>query len=171
MMTHVFENSSGNRIIAAKGAPEALMNASQLSAKEKTEVTTAIDTLAQNGYRVLAVGEAKFPGNNFPVAQQEFVFDFKGLVAFYDPPKQGIQSVLNDFYTAGIKVKIITGDNAATTAAIAKEIGFRGYEKTVTGDELLKLPNEHLSEKVEATNVFTRMFPEAKLKIINALKS
>ena len=118
----------------------------------------------------MAVGEAQFSGANFPATQQEFGFDFRGLVAFYDPPKKNIQSVLNDFYTAGIKVKIITGDNAATTAAIAKEIGFSGYDKTVTGDELLKLPNEQLSEKVEATNVFTRMFPEAKLKIINALK-
>ncbi len=51
MMTHVFENSSGSRIIAAKGAPEALMNTSNLSGKEKTAVATAVDTLAQNGYR------------------------------------------------------------------------------------------------------------------------
>lgn len=171
MMTHIFENSSGNRIIAAKGAPEALIAAGNLSGKEKTEVEGAIETLAQNGFRVLGVGEAAFSGTNFPATQQEFGFDFKGLIAFYDPPKKNIQLVLNDFDTAGIKVKIITGDNAATTAAIAKEIGFRGYDKTITGDELLKLSGVALSEKVEATNVFTRMFPEAKLKIINALKS
>ena len=68
-------------------------------------------------------------------------------------------------------MKIITGDNAATTAAIAKQIGFRGYEKSISGDELMKLEEDALKTCVMDTTIFTRMFPEAKLKIINALKS
>ena len=103
--------------------------------------------------------------------QQDLPFQFKGIVAFYDPPKKNIQKVLEDFYTAGIVVKIITGDNAATTTAIAKQIGFEGYDKTITGDELMKLQEEELKTCVMNTSIFTRMFPEAKLKIINALKS
>ena len=171
MMTHLFENDLGKRIIAAKGAPEALMNVSNLTAIEKQQIEDAIKTLATDGYRVLGVGEANFSGNNFPATQQEFQFTFKGIVAFYDPPKKNIQSVLEDFYAAGIAVKIVTGDNAATTAAIAKQIGFRGYEKSITGDELMKLSDTELQERVVDTNVFTRMFPDAKLKIINALKA
>ena len=127
--------------------------------------------MATDGYRVLGVGEANFDGNNYPLKQQEFQFTFKGIVAFYDPPKKNIQKVLEDFYTAGIKVKIVTGDNAATTAAIAKQVGFIGYEKSLTGDELMKLPDADLQRIVLDTNVFTRMFPDAKLKIINALKA
>ena len=171
MMTHVFENNMGKRIIAAKGAPEALMNVSNLSAIEKRQIEDAIKTLSTDGYRVLGVGEANFDGNNYPEKQQEFQFTFKGIVAFYDPPKKNIQSVLENFYAAGIKVKIITGDNAATTAAIAKQVGFKGYEKSITGDELMKLSETELQETVISTNVFTRMFPDAKLKIINALKA
>jgi len=171
MMTHLFENSSGKRIIAAKGAPETLVRVSNLADVEKQEIEDAIKTLTTDGYRVLGVGEASFEGNNYPANQEDFKFAFKGIVAFYDPPKKNIQKVLEDFYTAGITVKIITGDNTATTTAIAKQIGFKGYEKSITGDELMKLADAELQERVIDTNLFTRMFPDAKLKIINALKA
>lgn len=170
MMTHLFENSLGELIIAAKGAPEALINVSGLSDNEKQQIQKAIDRLAADGFRVLGVGETHFKGKDYPKNQQDFNFDFKGIVAFYDPPKKNIQSVFNAFHKAGIKVKIVTGDNAATTAAIAREIGFRDYEKSISGDELVRLNQTELVERVQTTNVFTRMFPEAKLKIIKALK-
>ncbi len=171
MMTHIFENNLGKRIIASKGAPEALMNISNLSLTEKQQIKAAIKVITIDGYRVLGVGEADFSGSNFPATQQQFKFIFKGIVAFNDPPKENIMKVLNDFYTAGIKVKIITGDNSETTSAIAKEIGFRGYEKSITGYELMKLSDGDLKDTVTNTNIFTRMFPDAKLKIINALKA
>ncbi|MDZ4711938.1 MAG: cation-translocating P-type ATPase [bacterium] len=171
MMTHLFADNSGKRIIAAKGAPEALMAVSNITQKEKEQIEDAIKTLAVDGYRVLAVGKVNFAGNNFPKTQQEFQFTFKGLVAFYDPPKKNIQTVLENFYKAGIAVKIVTGDNAATTTAIAKQIAFKGFEKSLTGDELMQLSDTELQDKVLDTNIFTRMFPEAKLKIINALKA
>ncbi len=171
MMTHIFENKVGKRFIAAKGAAEAIMNVSVLTEAEKQKINEVINTLAKEGYRVLAVGEAQFEGNNYPQTQQEFKFGFKGLVAFYDPPKKNIGGVLNSFYRAGIDVKIITGDNAATTTAIAKQIGFKGHERSLTGDELMQLSETELQQRVKDTNLFTRMFPEAKLRIINALKA
>lgn len=171
MMTHLFENSEGKRIIAAKGAPEALMAVSDLTESEKQQIHEAIDALATDGYRVLGVGETLFKGTEYPKKQQDFKFDFKGIVAFYDPPKKNIKSVFDAFHTAGIKVKIVTGDNAATTSAIAQEIGFRGYKKSISGDELMSLNETELKVRVQTTHVFTRMFPEAKLKIINALKA
>ncbi len=171
MMTHVFEDGDGKRIIAAKGAPEAIMAVSNLSKIEKQKIDDAIKTLTTEGYRVLAVGENNISGNNFPETQQELQFTFKGIIAFYDPPKKNIQKVFNDFYAAGIAVKIITGDNAETTTSIAKEVGFTGYEKSITGEDLMKLEDAALEKAVMDTNIFTRMFPEAKLKIINALKA
>lgn len=171
MMTHLFEDEAGQRIIAAKGAPEALMKVCNLSVEEKTQIEQAINALAVDGYRLLAVAEADFAGNHFPSTQQEFQFSFKGMVAFYDPPKKNIKAVLKHFYKAGITVKIVTGDNAATTTAIAKQIGFKGYEKSITGEELMQLSDQDLKARVLDTQVFTRMFPEAKLKIIEALKA
>ncbi|MCR8560804.1 cation-translocating P-type ATPase [Mucilaginibacter sp. BJC16-A38] len=171
MMTHLFEDKTSNRIIAAKGAPEAIMAVSALSSGERDQIEQKIKALAAEGHRVLAVGEAHFTGNKFPHNQQEFKFTFKGLVAFYDPPKKNIKSVLNDFYTAGISVKIITGDNAETTAAIARQIGLHGFEQCISGDELMLLNQAELQKKTEKVNIFTRMFPDAKLKIIDALKA
>jgi Ca2+-transporting ATPase len=170
MMTHIFQNEAGHRIIAAKGAPEALLKVAALTAPEKKEIEAIVTVLANDGYRVLGVGEACFRNDNFPAQQQEFQFSFKGLVAFYDPPKQNIQAVFNAFTTAGIKVKIITGDNTATTLAIAKQIGFKGYEKNISGDELMQVTQPQLVNTVSENKIFTRMFPDAKLKIINALK-
>ena len=171
MMTHVFEDAHGHRIIAAKGAPEALMQVSDLSAGEKEHINIALKILTASGYRVLGVGRSAFAGNDYPATQQALRFTFKGIVAFYDPPKENIREVLQDFYAAGIAVKIITGDNAATTSAIAQQIGFKGHEKTISGDELMKLPEADVQKRVLDTAIFTRMVPEAKLKIINALKS
>ncbi|NUO01863.1 MAG: cation-translocating P-type ATPase [Saprospiraceae bacterium] len=171
MMTHVFENESGQRIIAAKGAPEALMPLANLTVLEKQQIEAAVNALAANGYRLLGVGEAAFTGTDFPAEQQQFQFRLKGIVAFYDPPKNNIRAVLEDFYAAGIAVKIVTGDNAATTAAIAKQVGFRGHDNSISGDELMLSSDAELKERVINTQVFTRMFPEAKLKIINALKA
>ena len=171
MMTHLFKNQKGKRIIAAKGAPEALMAVSNLNPNQKEQIHNAINELAKEGYRVLGVGETDFTGFDYPKKQQDFQFHFKGIVAFYDPPKKNIRFVFNAFHHAGIKVKIVTGDNAATTAAIAKEISFRGYEKSISGDELMSLGENELKERVKITNIFTRMFPEAKLRIINAFKA
>jgi Ca2+-transporting ATPase len=170
MMTHVFQNKKGDRIIAAKGAPEALIACSSLSEKQTNQILQAVQSMSEKGYRVLGVGIANFSGKDYPKTQQEFSFDFKGLVAFYDPPKANIKEVFDTFYKAGILVKIVTGDNALTTATIANQIGFKNPEKILNGDELMSMDDATLREKVMETTIFTRMFPEAKLKIIKALK-
>jgi Ca2+-transporting ATPase len=70
-----------------------------------------------------------------------------------------------------LQLKIITGDNAITTKAIAKQIGLNGFETSISGDDLMKLKDDELKNCVMNTSIFTRMFPEAKLRIINALKA
>jgi Ca2+-transporting ATPase len=171
MMTHVFENKSGIKIIAAKGAPEALIEVSHLSEAEKNQVLKAMKAMTQKGFRVLGVGVSDFSGTDYPETQQELKFKFKGLVAFYDPPKHNIQAVFETFYKAGIQVKIVTGDNAETTSTIAKQVGFKNADKVLNGDELMAMDEATLKEKIMETAIFTRMFPEAKLKIIQALKA
>lgn len=171
MMTHIFEDKNGNRIIAAKGAPEAFIAISDMNNEQKDRVLSAVNSLGEDGFRILGIATASFTGSEFPSSQQKFNFTFLGLAAFHDPPKANIERVLHNFYKAGIKVKIITGDNALTTAAIARQVGFRGYEKSISGDQLMALNDEELKIAVSHKNVFTRMFPEAKLKIINTLKA
>lgn len=171
MMTHIFENNAGERIIAAKGAPEALIPLCNLSDQQINAANAAVEELSKAGYRVLAVADANWQGNAFPQKQQDFPFTFRGIVGFNDPPKKNTAAVLKQFYQAGIAVKIITGDNAATTAAIARQVGLQHAGQTMSGTELIELPDDLLRKRVAETAVFTRMFPEAKLKIINALKA
>ena len=171
MMTHIFENQKGTRIIAAKGAPEAIIACSKLSKDEVQKINNAIESMSEEGFRVLGVGVSEFAGKTFPKTQQEFAFKFLGVVAFYDPPKENIKKVFDTFYNAGIQVKIVTGDNATTTSTIARQIGFNHPENTLNGDELMKMDDATLKKKVMETTIFTRMFPEAKLKIIEALKA
>lgn len=170
MMTHIFENSAGKRIIAAKGAPEALMAISELSAEERDLIQLKIQEFALKGFRVLAVAKTNDNGKPFPEKQQDFNFTFLGLVAFYDPPKNNIEEVFKQFYDAGISVKIITGDNALTTSAIAKQCGFRAGDHCLDGKDLLKMTDDELLKATKHVNIFTRMFPEAKLRIVNILK-
>lgn len=171
MMTHIFENGQKKRIIAAKGAVEAILSVSVLSVEDKNMITTVNNNLASQGYRVLAVASSEDTTSEFPSTQQEFLFGFKGLLAFHDPAKSNIPEVLTAFYQAGIKVKIITGDQTATTQTIAKDIGFRGWECGITGQELLGMTEQELISRIDQINIFSRMFPEAKLRVINALKS
>ncbi len=170
MMTHLFENSEKERIIAAKGAPEAILAVATLSDTEKDKIRGLIREFGQQGYRVLGVAKSGFEGNDFPERQQDFEFEFLGLVVFYDPPKEGIREVFRHIYEAGIKVKVITGDNADTTRSIASQAGIVNTAEVLNGNDVAAYPEEALIPVAERTVLFTRMFPEAKLSVVNALK-
>lgn len=170
MMTHLFENENKERIIAAKGAPEAILAVSNLSESEKDKLRQRIKDLGKQGYRILGVGKAYFEGNDFPEKQQDFNFEFLGFTIFYDPPKQGIQEVVQHIYEAGIKLKVITGDNEDTTNAIAQQAGVINNSPAVNGTEIVNYTDEELLELSKNTTLFTRMFPEAKLRIVNTFK-
>lgn len=170
MMTHLFENDESQRIIAAKGAPEAILAVSELSDLERARLKKQIRVLGCEGYRVLGVAKSSFEGTNYPAKQQDLKFTFLGFTVFYDPPKKGISEVFRKIYDAGIQVKVITGDNPDTTRAIAAKAGIKNYTPMVSGEQIVHLTEERLIPVVEKTTIFTRMFPEAKLAIVNALK-
>lgn len=171
MMTHVFANAAGHRIIACKGAPERILRQAVLTPEEKQAAMAQVEAFARKGMRVLGVGHVKDPPENYPESQEEYKIEYLGLVAFVDPPKHNIREVLATLEEAGIQVKIITGDNAVTTAAIARQVGFHGDRSTLDGEELLRLEEPAFSQAIQRTDIFTRMFPEAKMRIINALKA
>jgi Ca2+-transporting ATPase len=175
MMTHVFSNDDGDRIIAAKGAPEAVLNCCKLTDDAKDRILSMAAKLAEEGFRILAVGKGPSEinitnGDAYPRSQQEIPLEFMGLLAFFDPPKKGIREVFQAFTDAGIRLKVITGDSPQTTLAIARQAGFPGDGAGVNGDRLLEMDESTLEDHVLQHGLFTRMFPEAKLRIIEALK-
>lgn len=170
MMTHLFENSAGERIVAAKGAPEAILAVSNLSEIEKENLRMRIQDFGKQGYRLLGVAKADFEGSEFPEKQREILFEFLGFTVFYDPPKKNIQAVFQKIYAAGIKVKVITGDNADTTYAIAQQAGIINHAPAVNGADIIHRTEAELISLSKEITLFTRMFPEAKLAMVNAFK-
>jgi len=171
IMTHIFKNDQQQTTIACKGAPEGILKQSALTRAKQQEVALQAKLYARQGFRVLGVGKGILKDEKYPLKQEELEYEFLGLIAFYDPPKQHIEETIDTFYTAGIEVKMITGDYAETAQAIARQIRIRDAAECLTGEEVLHFSATELQKKVKTVNIFARMFPEAKLKVIEALKS
>lgn len=169
LMTHIFKNNK-DVIIAAKGAPESILNQSNLSEHEKNRVMSIVRDYAKNGFRILGVGKGFWNEKNWPVSQSEFTFDFLGLIMFQDPPKDNINQTIDIFKKAGVRVLMITGDYSQTAISIANKTGLSISDKCLEGEDVIKMSDQELREKVKIYEVYSRMFPEAKLKIIEALK-
>lgn len=171
VMTHVYRDENHNHIIAVKGSVEGILNISKLSSDQKEKILQVTSDLAAKGYRVLGVGKSDLGIDSLPEIQQEIAFQFLGLVAFYDPPKHNIHTTLDTFHKAGISVKMITGDHAGTAMAIANKVGILHADHILTGEDVMDMTDEVLRCKIVDINVYARMFPDAKLRVINALKS
>ena len=169
MMTHIFTDNNSNYIVAAKGASEAILPLCKLSDEDVSIFSRQAQLYAQQGYRVLAVAKS-IAEKPWPVSQQEFQFTFLGLIAFHDPPKENISEVIRGFGDAGIKVNMVTGDFTGTAVAVAGQVGIGNAANVMTGQEVMQLDEEILRRKVEDTNIYARMYPESKLRLINALK-
>jgi Ca2+-transporting ATPase len=170
MMTHIF--SKGDYYIAAaKGAPERIIQACKLKELEKKRITQYATEQAGKGYRVIGVASAIHKEKGFPETQNEFNWQFEGLLCLYDPPRHNIAQVIQQFYDAHIDIKLLTGDYAETAVNICRQTGIKGYIKYLTGDQVLSMKEEELKQAVNDVSLFVRMFPEAKLQVINALKS
>lgn len=170
IMTHVFENTAGKQIIAVKGSVEGVLRQSGLSEDKKNDLLSKAAAMSEKGYRVLGVGRVDESIATLPTSQHDIIFGFVGLIAFYDPPKENVEQTIEQFHDAGIQVKMITGDHAKTAAAIAKQVGIKSPENVMSGVEIMAMDTSDLQQKVQSINVFARMFPEAKLKVIEALK-
>ena len=170
MMTHVYKNKSGRNVIACKGAPEGIIKKSTLSAADQTKVLSKVEVMASRGYRVLAVAKATDESREWPADQEQFTWVFLGLVAFSDPPKKNSRQVIKNFHDAGIEVKMITGDFPATAKSISEQVGFHNSEQVITGSEIMSMSDEELDTTVKKVNIFARMLPDAKLRVILALK-
>jgi P-type Ca2+ transporter type 2C len=169
MMTHIYEYE-GRSLISGKGAPERIVRICKLELAETDRIQNVIGSMASKGLRVLGVCSADFTGKEYPAEQDNFDWHFEGLIALYDPPKKGVKNEFDKWYAAGIKVKLITGDYKETALHIAKQVGMRLTDMVLTGDQLMAMSPAELKPATRETTVFARMFPEAKLKIIEALK-
>ncbi len=171
MMTHIYEKDN-TKLAAAKGAAERILDSCNLNETDKKKITQHVQSLASKGYRVIGVARAAHAADaELPARQDYFNWQFEGLLALYDPPKKNIADVLKKFYDAKIDVKLITGDYPETAMNIAGQVGIVNHLKYITGDRVVEMKEDELIQTVKTTSVFARMFPDAKLKVIDALKT
>ena len=170
-MAHVWKAvDSDAYVVAAKGAPEAIIDLCHLLADEEVRITTAVNAMAANGLRVLAVARARFSGSEWPAHEHDFDFEFVGLLGLDDPLRAEIPAAVKQCYEAGIRVVMITGDYPATAHAIAQKAGLN-VDDLITGVELSVLDDAQLQQRMKTVSVCARIAPEQKLRIVQALKA
>ena len=157
-------------MVAAKGSPEAIVNLCHLGQKETAEIEAGIEMMAKDGLRVLGVAAADFAGQ-LPRNQHEFEFKFIGLLGLRDPLRKEVPQAVDECRRAGIRVIMITGDYPATAKKIAREAGIYNGGRIITGQELEKMSIKELKKAIKNVNIFARILPEQKLKIVEALKA
>jgi Ca2+-transporting ATPase len=155
--------------VAAKGAPEAVVDLCHLDPVRSGQVLEAANRLAADGLRVLAVATARFAGPPWPPKAHDFDFSLLGLIGFADPLRPGIAAATRECLEAGIRVLMITGDYPATARHIARQAGI-GDSTPVTGDELETLDPKILAAYLERTTICARVAPQQKLAIVQSLR-
>ncbi|MGB2660142.1 MAG: magnesium-translocating P-type ATPase, partial [Pseudolabrys sp.] len=172
----------GRRILIVKGAPEdvlKLSNRYELSGESDTQpfdaatlarANTQFQTLCEEGFRVLGIAWREEPtSQTHVVVSDERDFVFAGYAAFLDPPKASAGTAIAALERSGVGIKIITGDNERVTQYVCAQLGIP-VEGLLTGTELAALSEEALSARIEGTNLFCRVNPSQKNRIILALK-
>ena len=183
-----FDLNDKKLIAFTKGAPEIILatckyidnngKIERITKKTRSRINKSTKDMTQSALRVLAIGyriiddkELIEDRNNLTENNVEKEFIFSGLIGIMDPPKKEAKEAIKKCKTAGIKVIMITGDHKDTAAAIASELEILTDGKILTGDELNKLSNEEYLAIADDIQVYARVYPEQKLRIVESLKS
>ncbi|MEW6635264.1 MAG: HAD-IC family P-type ATPase [Actinomycetota bacterium] len=167
----------GGQEIFVKGAPEVVLGRCETLADgrplDPESVLERVEQMAARGMRVLALASRR-PGERLQRLSEEDVeggLSLLGLAGMIDPPRPEAVEAVRACREAGIEVKMITGDHASTAAAIGEQLGLKAAEGAVTGARLEGLSEDELREIAVRTDVFARVAPEHKLRLVRALQS
>lgn len=184
MMSIVMKDSNGRQFVVTKGAPDVLVGRSEsilwdgkrqlLSNNLKKEVHSAIDELASQALRTIAIGFKEISATTIILDEKEAEkgLTLIGLQGMIDPPRPEVRQAVKECKEAGIKTVMITGDHVITAKAIAKQLGILSKNnKVLDGNALSNMSVEELEDVVEDVTVFARVSPEHKLKIVKAFQN
>ena len=169
-MSHVWGNGDDGRLIATKGAPEAIAGLCGMAGEARAALKAMTDAMAEKGLRVLGVAEARWTDAALPNSQRGFSFSFKGLVGLADPLRASVPDAVRQCRNAGIRTIMMTGDYPQTARAIAREAGLEVHD-VLTGDELAAMDEAALMRRIGSISVCARIMPEQKLRLVEALKA
>jgi Ca2+-transporting ATPase len=171
-LSHVWRSPDGvDYVIAAKGAPEAIADLCHLDGVRTADIRAEVAVLAAAGLRVLGVARAQFRAGTLPPEQHDFEFEWVGLAGLADPIRPAVPDAIRECHAAGIRVVMITGDHPETARAIAREIRLHDGGGVLTGPELDTLDDDALGARVRSVDIFARVVPEQKLRLVRALQA
>ncbi|TVR36531.1 MAG: cation-transporting P-type ATPase [Cryomorphaceae bacterium] len=167
------------KVVCITGAPDRLLElcTRQLHNDGEKELDKSyweeqVDTIASRGMRVLGAAFMPFKDDSNSLKRSHLKEAlFLGLIGIVDPPRPEVVDAITECREAGIRVKMITGDHAATALAIARELGIGDGEKAITGAELEQMSDDELVEIAEENDVYARTSPEHKLRLVKALQA
>ncbi|WP_256080460.1 cation-translocating P-type ATPase [Massilia sp. YIM B04103] len=172
-MSRVWQSPNRSEyLVAAKGAPEAIVELCHLAQSRAAAIAAQVAALAGQGLRVIGVASATFPSSGLPDDQHVFEFGFLGLVALRDPVRPEVPGAVAQCRAAGMRVVMITGDHPATALAIARDAGISGAAGgLLCGTDLAAMDDAALQARLKDTEVFCRIAPEQKLRLVQAFRS
>ncbi|EKD43957.1 MAG: hypothetical protein ACD_72C00057G0001, partial [uncultured bacterium] len=168
MVHHLWKTPANSCIQYSAGAPESIINNSTLNESDKKMAVTAYESMAEKGYRVIAIAKKDCSLNKKVLVEN---LEFIGLLTMSDPPRAGVKEAIDTCQKAGIRVIMITGDNQLTAHNIAEHIGMKHNEELINGTDLDNLSDDALREVVRRHDIFSRVKPEQKFAIVQALQS
>jgi P-type Ca2+ transporter type 2C len=170
-MSQVWSSPSGRREIASKGAPEAIADLCHLSEQETSAWMQRVAEMARDGLRVLAVAAGSTDQTVLPDDQHDFDFSWQGLIGFEDPLRASVPEAIAQAQSAGIEVKMITGDFPETARAIAGQAGIARHSDVLVGKQMAAMDDAALADVVMRSDVYARIQPVQKLRLVEALKA
>jgi len=178
-MSHIWRtgepmDKGNDHSISTKGAPEAVMALCHLGDADRQQWLATANQLAGLGLRVLGVARGQLAGTDFPGSPHDLNFEWLGLIGLTDPLRPDIQEAIAQCHSAGIRVIMITGDYPATARVIAAQAGLQGERldgDVLTGDELARLDDAALRERLRQVRICARITPTQKLRLVQALQA
>jgi P-type Mg2+ transporter len=179
MMSVVVESSDGQRQLLTKGAPESVFkkcthfeSAGEIFEMEPILVGNLIEqvnSLSEDGFRVLAIANRKVGAQAAYSKADEENLILTGYLAFLDPPKDTAKTAIAALRQYGVTVKVLTGDNDLVTRKVCTEVGINA-EKIILGNDVEKMSDEQLAEVIDCTDVYARLSPAHKKRVVQALQ-
>ena len=171
---NLFEDKRGHLRLVIKGAPETIFAKCIKTSKATMEAAEAqLESFSSKGYKVIALASAKTDHeiNELNKLTKNDVFTFEGLIAIADTVRPGVVEAIESAATAGVKVKMVTGDHAQTAFAIGRELGLcTEFSEVLDCSKLGDLPDSDFEDQVRNATVFARVTPEDKFRILNIIK-
>jgi Ca2+-transporting ATPase len=171
LVAKVYRKSDGSFFLAAKGAPEAILGISAIQSSTRDHFESALKRMTESGMRVIAVAQGTMQAGSLPDEKRKLQLEALGLIALADPIRPTVPDAIAELRNAGVRVVMITGDYPATASAIATRAGLPNPQQLITGDVIEHSDEQSLRMLAANCNVFARVRPEQKLRLVNAFKA